>query len=263
MDSVKIKCKESFSSFGSFPKDFPVQLQRNLSQTEFESIINRINNACKSSFNKGFLFFFLGPVAGIALIIIGIVRWRKLVAEFKDNYDDFGGYGFGDYSAGDYSVGETIMDVSNKNSFKPNMPFFYFVIGIALFLIGCILFCCFYLIFKRKVLGKIENELVPLNSMYSERMITFNLKDETEKEYIPEYEYRIHSNNQAYMNNVKFDKDGNPYKEIEVHYLYITFPINPTTTQNYPTIQPPMYSITPGIEPIQQNQFVEMNVINN
>ncbi|KAM9968265.1 hypothetical protein ACTFIW_002702 [Dictyostelium discoideum] len=254
MDSVKIKCKESFSSFGSFPKDYPVQLQRNLSPTEFESIINRINNACKSSFNKGYLLFFLGPIAGIALIIVGIVKWRKMVSALKEYYDRF-----------DFSFDEPVMDVTNRNTYKPDMPFFYFVIGIALFLIGSILFCCFYFMFKRKVLAKIDETLIPLNSMYSQRMITFNLKDEIERKYIPEHEYRIHSGNQAYMNSVKFDKDGNPYKEIEVHYLYITFPLNPITTQNYSTFQPPMYSITPGIQPInhQGNQIVEMEVINN
>ncbi|KAM9993007.1 hypothetical protein ACTFIY_010454 [Dictyostelium cf. discoideum] len=256
MDSVKIKCKESFSSFGSFPKDYPVQLQRNLSPTEFESIINRINIACKSSFNKGFLFFFLGPIAGIALIIIGIIRWRKLVSEFEEN--------FGDYDF-DFSAGDVYMDVTNKYSYKPNLPLFYFLIGIVLFLVGCILFGCFYFMFKRKVLAKIDETLIPLNSMYSQRMITFNLKDENERKYIPEYEYRINSSNPSYMNNVKFDTDGNPYKEIEVHYLYITFPLNPITVSNHPTFQHPMYSVTPGIEPInhQENQFVEMEVSKN
>ncbi|KAN0028482.1 hypothetical protein ACTFIV_010327 [Dictyostelium citrinum] len=258
MNSIKIKCKESISSFGSFPKDYHPQLQGSLSPTEFESIIDRINNACKSSFNKGFLFFFFGPIAGIALIIVGIIRWRKLVEErdkvldWRFNNNDF-------YINGD-DVYSYYMNPKNKDAYKPDRPFFYFVIGIALFLVGCVLFCCFYLAFKRKILGKIENELIPINSMYSQRMISFKMEDENEREYIPDYEFRVHRNNQAYMNGVKFDTNGNPYRDIEVHYLYITFPLN--AIQNQPPNQPPMYSITPGIQTNpHDNQMVEMNVM--
>ncbi|KAK5583768.1 hypothetical protein RB653_005368 [Dictyostelium firmibasis] len=258
MNSVKIKTKESFSSFGSFPNDYPIELTGNISKNEFEDLIFRLNSSCKSSFNKAYLFFLLGPIAGVALIIAGIVRWRKLVEEEFDRNTKGHNY---------FESGDTDIFGFNQESFKPNQPLFYFVIGIALFLIGSIITCSAYLLFKSKVLGKLKEELVPINQMYSDRMISFKMEDETEKSYVPDHEFRVSKNNQAYMMDIKYDQNGNPYKEIEVHYLYITFPITPVRT--IPT-QPQMYSTTPNgyytnssIPPQNspQNQIIEMNNI--
>ncbi|KAN0030622.1 hypothetical protein ACTA71_009262 [Dictyostelium dimigraforme] len=253
MNSIKIKCKESFSSFGSFPKEYPSQLEGNISPNEFEGIINRINSTCKSSFNKLYLLFFIGPIIGIALIIIGIIRWNKLKSDFDDQND------FMKYLN---SENDDFMDIKNQEAYKPNKPFFYFVIGIALFLVGIILFGCFYFLFKKKVLGKINGELIIINQNYSQRNITFKMKDEMEKEYIPDFEFRGHRNNQAYMSNVKFDRDGNPYRETQVHYLHITFPISPLQQPN-PT-PPPLYSINPNGQYFNTDgNKIEMNVIYN
>ncbi|KAM9980524.1 hypothetical protein ACTFIZ_007879 [Dictyostelium cf. discoideum] len=213
MDRARVNTLKSTgcsNSFGSFESTYPTNLQGAMERIEFENTIENLNKKCNSVLSKKYYLLFLISLVGIILAIVGISK----------------------------SVGN--MDAPKQNNFNfsendgpsPSNAaggFVLIVIGFVLMFLGCCIFGIAFAVFKNKVLNKIKNELAIVNQHFISRRISWSLKSEVVRKYIPSHEYNLHKNNDAYRRGIKYDYQQNPYREETVHFIEVEFP----ATQNY------------------------------
>ncbi|KAK5575087.1 hypothetical protein RB653_010343 [Dictyostelium firmibasis] len=199
MDRARVNTVKSGrgNSFGSFEIIYPQNLHGVIEPLEFETTIKTLNSKCHSVFANKYFLILLISLLGLILTIVGFAKTANDTTTSFDNENV------------DPSISGGIVLV---------------VIGFILMFIGCCVLGIVYMVFKNKVLNKIKAELETINLHFGTRRISWSLKSEIVRNYIPDHEYRLHSNNKAYRNGVKHDYQGNPYREDTVHYIEIQFP---------------------------------------